>query len=326
MAKKIWQKTNNFFITIAERTLIRFYFLVNKVMANLANQSSDPFIESIYTESVDDHVSFKKVYRSKTKEKTNSKGKNKSLKLKFEVLKKDKLPVWQGAIVQKFPPTTIEYELIMETGRTGINRGAYDERLMNLEKMRDELAEYPALSATYTDVKAFYEELEILLNGKSDKINDIELVGKELKDAAKKMAVRMFTIYGKITAYYASDPEKINTIFPVKLLSSRKKSSKKPNDSVKLNIAAQQIKEAGISFNQNQKIYMAMLSGESVKIWFSQTKDSTSVPLNATEIIEGEDLELIVKDIAGIDDRFLMINNTSQTEEAKIDISLYDSK
>lgn len=326
MAKKIWQKTNNFFITIAERSLIRFYFLVNKVMANLANQSTDPYIESIYTESVDDHVTFKKVYRSKSKEKTNSKGKNKSLKLKFEELKRDKLPVWQGAIIQKYPANTLEYELIMENGRTGINRGSYDVRLMNLEKMRDELADYPSLSATYTEVKAFYEELELLLNGKSDKLNDVELAGKELKDAAKTMAVRMFSIYGKITAYYASDPEKINTIFPVKLLSSGKKNSKKPDNSVKINIASQQIMEAGISFNQNQIIYLAMLSGESVKLWFSQSKDNTTVAANAIEIAEGEDVELIVKDKAGIDDRFLMISNSSQTEEAKLEVSLYEAK
>jgi hypothetical protein len=326
MSKKNWQRINNFFIPLANRSLIRFYFLTNKVMANLANQTSDPYIETIYNDSIDDHIEFKKIFRSKAKEKTNSKGKNKILKQKFEELKKVKLPIWQGAIMQKLLPNTVEYELIMENGRTGINRGSYDVRLMNLEKMRDELADYPTLATTYTEVNTFYTELETLLNGKSDKINDIELVGKELKDATKKMAVRMFSIYGKLTSYYASDPEKINTIFPLKLLSSKKKSIKKPNDSVKINIASQQIKEAGLSFNQNQKIYVAMLSGESVKIWFSQTKDTTSIPVNATEIIEGDDLELIVKENAGIDDRFLMLANTSQTDDAKIDVSLYDSK
>lgn len=326
MSNSKWQKSNNFFMNLLMQSMIKFYLLSRKIMRNLESRSSNPDIEEIFNKLSPFMVEFEKFYKVQKSNINNRTGKVTNLKEKFEELKYKNLPKWIGAIIQIYPDNTTTYKIILPQGKSGINKGTYDIRFFNLKLMRDELATLPDLSAVYQEVEVFCTEIEDLTKSKDTHLSDISYHGNELKVSAEKMAVQLFGAYGSMVSLFAETPDLLLHYIPISYLSRRRKPAAKAVESQKLLIAAEEIKEAGISFNQNQKIYMAMLSGESVKIWFSQTKDSTSVPVNATEIIEGEDLELIVKDIAGIDDRFLMISNTSQTEEAKIDISLYDSK
>lgn len=326
MSNSKWQKSNNFFMNLLMQSMIKFYLLSKKIMRNLESRSSNPDIEAIFNKLFPYMEEFEKFYKVQKSNINNRSGKVTNLKEKFEELKYKKLPKWIGAIIQYFPENTATYKIILPEGRTGINRGSFDIRYLNLKMMRDEIAVLPDLSAVYQEVDAFCNEIESLSKSKDTHLSDISYHGNELKVSAEKMAVQLFGAYGSLVSLFAETPDLLLHYIPVTYLSRRRKPAAKAIESHRLLIAADEIKEAGLSFNQNQKIYVAMPSGESVKLWFSQTKDTTSIPINAIEIIEGEDMELIVKENAGIDDRFLMISNTSQTEEAKIEVSLYDSK
>ena len=71
-------------------------------------------------------------------------------------------------------------------------------------------------------------------------------------------------------------------------------------------------------------ILISLVKGEKIKIWFSQTKDTITIPESTIEILQGEETEIEVRNYAGIDDRFLMIANTSVNEQAKIELTLLD--
>lgn len=321
-----WQKSNNFFMNLLIHSMIKFYLLSRKVMRNLESRQANPDIELLYNKLLPFMNEFEKNFKTHKSNISNRLDKTANLKDKFEDLRKNKLPKWVGGIIQIYPANTTIFKTILPEGKTGINKGSYEIRYLNLKLMRDKLALMPDLTSVYHEVEVFIDEMEVLTKSKDIHLNDISYYSNELKMTAEKMAVQLFGAYGNLVSLFAETPELLINYIPVSYLSRRRKPHIKPLESQIMILGALDVKEAGLSFNQNQKIYLALLSGESVKLWFSQSKDATAVPVNAIEIIEGEDLELIVKERAGIDDRFLMLANTSQTDEAKIDISLYNAK
>jgi hypothetical protein len=324
MSKKIWQQSNNFFIRIAENNMSKFYSLSNRVMLNLESHLSDPVVESIHHDAVSDKTELDLLYSSKHSNKSNRKGNIISFSNKMNELKDEKLPLWEAILLQKYPVNTAEYSIILPKGRTGINRGKAEDRIFNLKEMKKEIKNYPSLDALYLEMSTFLDELELLYKSKEIRKSDVNYVSSDLKLAANKMAVRLFIIKGLLSAHYASTPEFLTNFFPVSYFRNKKKSNTENQNSMKINLATNEILEAGIGFTLNTIFLISLLEGSTAKLWFSHTKDMV-IPATTIEINEYEEVEIEVKAHAGTDDRFMMIANTSANEKAVVEITLLDN-
>jgi hypothetical protein len=324
MSKIIWQQSNNFFIRIAETNMSKFYSLSNRVMLNMESHLSDPVVETIYHDSLSDKTELDTLYSSKYSNKSNRKGNIISFSQKMKELKDEKLPLWEAVLLQKYPVNTAEYSIIMPNGRTGINRGKAEDRIFNLNEMKKEIKNYPSLDALYLEISGFFDELELLYKTKELKKSDVNYVSSDLKLAANKMAIRLYIIKGLLSAHYASTPEFLSNFFPVSYFRNKKKSKSENQNTMKLNLAINEVIEAGIGFTLNTVFLINLLEGNTVKLWFSQTKDAV-IPSTAIEINEFEEAEIEVKTHAGIDDRYMMIANTSANEKVVVEITLLDN-
>ncbi len=321
---KKWLRCYNPFIRFINFSIPKFYFFSKSCLGILGSRSSDVVINNLFQDTLPVFNDFETVFMNKYSNKSNRKGCVISMKDKFYELKTIKLPVWEAIIIQKYNKQSAEYRVLMPKGRMGISTGSYSKRLDYLDVLSLTLADYPLLVDLYNDVKQYYIELNQVFIKKQLKESDVQFSATLLREAAHKMAVRLFVNLGYLTAHFAESPDHIYSFFPMNKLVKKPKTKTEKANTVKRSIVKNTIIEAGISFSINDVILISLVKGEKIKIWFSQTKDATVIPENAIEILQDDEAEIEVKNYAGIDDRFLMIANTFANEQAKLELTLLD--
>lgn len=321
---KKWLRCYNPFIRFINFSIPKFYFFSKRCLDILENRSSDVVISNLFQDTLPVFNEFEKIVFNKFSNISNRKGCVISMKDKFLELKTTKLPVWEAIIIQKYNKKSAAYSVLFPKGRMGISTGSYSKRLHHLESMYNQLVDYPELIDLYTDVVLFYNELNQIYIKKQLKESDVQFSATVLREAARKMAVRLFVNLGYLTAHFAEEPDRIYHFFPMNALIKKPKTKNEKANTVKRSIIKQTIIEAGINFMMKDVILISLVKGEKIKIWFSQTKDTITIPESTIEILQGEETEIEVRNYAGIDDRFLMIANTSVNEQAKIELTLLD--
>lgn len=324
MSKTYWQRSHNLFLRLISISMSNFFAFCQKCVYNLENHIDDPVIEQIYNNTLPVYEPLEKLYAEDYNSKANRRGKVITLADKFNELTNVKLIVWEAIILQQFIKKSAEYSTVFPYGKAGIRKGSYKSRLKNLKGLRDGLVNIPSLASLLTDVSTFYDEVNLIYKNREMKQNDVEYASTDLKEAANKMAVRLFVNLGLLTAHFAENPEYLHKFFPLSYIKKRKKSKTEKANTYNLNIDTNTVKEAGIIFSVNDTLLVAAIVGNGIKLWFSQTKD-ISIPINAIEILADEEAEIVVKNYAGIDDRFMMIANLSTSEQAVVEITLLDN-
>jgi hypothetical protein len=293
-------------------------------MVKLESRAIDVEVAAILADTKPIYIIFKNFFVSREVNKTKKIGNTISQKDKFKELTDVKLPKWEAEVLLIYTKKSAEYHTLFSKGRSVFNKGKFENRINYLNAFVESLADYPQLSTLLLEVKSFRNELVTIRKTKNLKHEDMEIVSSELKIAAKNLAIRFFKNLALLSDYYAENPSEIQRFFPMRYLIKPKKAKASTANIYSLIILANNIAEAGINFTLENKILIGNVSNSSVKVWFAQSKDIT-IPAQAIEIPSFDEIEIIVKNYAGMDDRFMMIANLSANEQAEVEITLLNN-
>lgn len=285
--------------------------------------SFTPEIEAIYNDTKVDYDSFDSAYSSAGSSKSSRMGYTKQQDDLFKKISKVYVPKWEAAVVMVFGTDSPEFRSMFPNGRSPLSRGRKDKRIVNIKSFFDVVKQHPELSVLADEVNLVHEKLVDVRSNKHNKEGNVQYSSATLKKAAEKMAIRHFKNAGKLMDIMAEKPEEIIKFFPMKYFRNYHKSKTEEANTYQVNINANSVAEAGINFSLDDNLLITNNSDAVVKYWFSQSKD-LSIPANAIILDAEDEVEIAVKNYAGIDDRFLMIANTSANEEAVVEITLLD--
>ncbi len=315
-------KNTNQFVSLYERSIVKFHMFSSEVMGILDAYSANPEIMTIYNETKPIFDTFNAAYSNVGSSKNLKMGDTKLQHQLLRKLSKEHLPKWEATVKLEFPEDSPEYKSIFPNGRKPYTRVPIDKRLVNLSSLINTLTTFPQFTTLNDEVKKTWEKIIKARDAKLSKEGSYKYSSTSLKDAAKAMAVQHYKNLGKIMTIYAAYPEMVDIFFPYKYFRTYTKQYDFDNDIYKLNVAAGKTAEAGFVFSVNQSILVSNNSiSADIKLWFSQTKNGTAT--NTISVPAGDEIEINVSDYAGIDDRFLMVENTSNSEAAEVELTIF---
>jgi hypothetical protein len=320
MAKK-WQPTSNTFRILAKRSLKRFYKFTYITIEALHAQCSVAQINTLYQEIHPFCTEFFKAYVVWKSQQGIRIGDTYEQKLKFHALHTTLMPDWHRRIQIAFAPKTPEYTKIFSKGLTPFNNAAYEERLVYFNAIIKNTEPHSTLTQIKDEMMLFRDDIENVRSTKEQSSHKVKASSSQLKHHAEEMAFELYGALGTLMSLYRRNPQKLLNIFPVSLLHTSKKRKQETQKLYDLLLAQNEIKEAGFRFKADQKIMLYNNGETRLRFWFTNNIQSLSntqhFDLDANAVIHFK-----ISRFAKPGERFLMIQNLSNTQIGSIEIEL----
>ena len=316
-----WIFTRNVFLLLAERSMKKFYKLVNYFFEALKSDISIAAIADIVDKIKPFVVEFSEAYTLNKSQTATRKGDTSKHEELFTKLRKDKAPDWNRKISVVFPPKTSEYIKILSKGLEPFSHATYDERLVYLDNMITAIGAYSQLSSVLTDAISFRDDIKSVYNTQQQSSTNVKSSSDDLKAKAEKVAKEMYGALGLLMYEYRDNPSGILKYLKLNLLRQHRNNKEDTNNIYEIEIPAKTIKEGGFSFSLLQKL-MLYNSGETkLRCWFGKDQDS-AMPSKYFEIEADAELEISISQYANPDDRYFFIENSDTTEEGSLEIEI----
>ncbi len=316
-----WIFTRNVFLLLAERSMKKFYKLVNYFFEALKSDNSISAISDITDKIKPFVLEFSEAYTLNKSQTANRIGDTNKHEDFFNQLRKDKAPDWNRKISVVFPPKTSEYIKILSKGLEPFSHASYDERLVYLENIITALNAHSQLSAVQAEVVSFRDDIKIVYNTQQQSSATVKSTSDDLKAKAEKMAKEMYGALGLLMYEYRDNPTGILKYIKVQLLRQHRSNKEDTTNIYELAIPAKAIKEGGFSFSLLQKLMMYNSGETKLRCWFGKDQNSP-MPSKYFEIEADAELEISINQYANIDDRFFFIENLDATEEGSLEIEI----
>jgi hypothetical protein len=237
----------------------------------------------------------------------------------YTILRTPKMRDWNIDIMAFFKPGSPEYTKIFPEGLTPFSAKTLDEILIYFRLVIKNAGAYNVLNAIVTDMTAFNTEIETARSTQQTSVSGVKTMSAELKSTGSTMASEMYGALGSLIKFHRYHPSNIKHYFNLTLLRYQKKANGEAADLYELVLAGGKKLEAGFAFSLTEKL-MLYNSGETkLRGWFTADKDA---PMGSTYFdLEADDvIEFLVSKYANDGDRFLMIQNLSDTVEGSVEI------
>ena len=316
-----WSYLVNTFTHLANKSMLRFHKFCYLFMQGLQNNSGDSFLAHMYTNTLPAYNAFLTAYGKNFGDKGNRKSLTSKQKNLLTELSSVKAHEWDVKIQNLYLENSPEYLAILPNGISPLSHYQIDMRILYVENMIAQMASIPQLSTLSDSITTFLEDLKLARNKKESKASDVKLAADELHKAAYLMAEQLYANLGSFMMQYAANPQSIAIYFPTYLLYYKKNNQGNNNNIYELALAMSEILEGGFNFGYDAKINMYNTGETILDVWF--TDDTTSPkPINFIQLAAQEIKTITVSQYATQVQRFLMVENTSTTDEGSIEFSL----
>lgn len=316
-----WIFTRNVFLLLAERSMKKFYKLVNYFFDSLKADASISAIADIIDKIKPFVGDFNDAYTLNKSQTATRKGDTTKHEELFNKLRKDKAPDWNRKISVVFPPKSSEYIKILSKGLEPFSHATYDERLVYLDNIITALSAHSQLSAVLTDAVSFRDDIKTVYNTQHLSTTNVKSSSDDLKVKAEKVAKEMYGALGLLMYEYRDNPSGILKYIKVHLLRQHRNNKEESADIYELTIPAKTIKEGGFSFSLLQKLMMYNSGETKLRCWFGKDQNSP-MPTKYIEIEADAELEININQYANTDDRYFFIENLDATEEGSLEIEI----
>ena len=232
----------------------------------------------------------------------------------------EKLKHWYRKIVEVFEEDTLEFGGIFPNGRSDVYRGSYGQQLSKLHSVATEVNKYPALSAVYEEINAYYLLLKDARSNKGVKHDTKDTSSAALDQAYDAMGEMLFSNMLQLTDIFIKTPEVVSNYFDLSLLQYSKKQDDESGSYI-LTLPANSKRTADISFSVDDSLLLINNGTKSIFFYAAATADAAT-PDNLTEIAAGEELEITAASLGAPANKFLIFVNTDLTEEGEVEIVL----
>lgn len=316
-----WLFLSNVFRLLAERSLERFSKFCYTFMGRLMMSTSDPFFEEKHQQLLPYYDAFNKAYDQKSGNKALRKGDTKQVNQLLKQLVTDKLHAWDIAIQSKYLKSTAIYTYIFPQGLSPFSSASIEQRIKYLGNAVTMLSNYADLVAVYEEMKQFHTDLQKARDNKTQKDGNVNNSIEEAMLAAYDLADEMYGVLGEFMGKFKKNPSQIEAFFPVFLLRQKRKNNDDPNDVLSIIIPKADKTEGGFSFKISDSLNFYVCGETELEIYFVPDKNAAK-PANVIKLLPQDVKTILIKDYANQNDRFMMIENLSATEEGELEVSM----
>ena len=315
-----WSFTSNVFRLLAERSLQRFFKFCFILLERMKSNTTDPFFNDKLMQLLPLFTSFNDVYDQKIVNKSFRIGDTKLLKQLLKQMSSINAHTWDVAIQNVFLKTTPEYSTIFPKGLTPLSTLPIEQRIKYLGSAVVVMQNYSALAQVMNEMILFHDSLLKARGNQAQKDGNVNDSKEEVMLKAYELADEIYGVLGEFIQKYKKNPLQIEAYFPVFLLRYKKKGNDINPDVYEIKIAKAGKAEGGFSFSINEKINLYVTGNTELEVYFVPDKNAAK-PSNTIKLLPQDIKTILIKDYANQDDRFLMIENLSATEDGEIEIS-----
>jgi hypothetical protein len=317
--KSDWFFFSNVFRLLAQRSLKQFYKFCYQFMLGLQSSDDDPFFNDKYQELLPYYNAFKEAYFLKFDNKSNRKGNTIKLKQLLKQLSSSKAHAWDVAIQNVYLNNTPQYAIIFPQGLSPLSLLAIEQRILYLSNAVEMLSNYPQLSTVHNDMKSFCMQLIEARSKQEQKNSEVKESISDVKQKAYDLSDEIYRVLSCFMGKYYKNPKLIKAYFDINLVRKNQTKYSKQQETHNFTIAKSTSIEAGFSFDIHDKFSVSVTGATMLALYFVPDK---TLPKPAHYLhLKPQDIKKIsVKDYAGNNDRFLMIENLSDKQEGSIEI------
>lgn len=216
--EKLWHYLYNTFLIVTEQSTKLMMILSPDHRARLQAESGDPDIQAMLNLFIPIDNALSAAYQAWTSAGAFYKGATLAFELLIAELSDTKLDQWIPQVQVEYAAGTPEYLTLFPNGRTPFVNGPYDIRINTVKSLGENLATYPALATTKTDVDSFYTTLLGTRADQQEKEGIVRTKSDLLEVERVNTAVAMYANLGRLMTKFATDPAQIDRFFDLSLI------------------------------------------------------------------------------------------------------------
>ncbi|MFN0204652.1 MAG: hypothetical protein ACKVTZ_24265 [Bacteroidia bacterium] len=317
--KSNWSYLSNPFDNVTKRSFKKMLIIATDHNDKLFSRISDPDINNLYVQYQPLFLAFKDAYDRIGTSASAYRASTIVVENLFTQLMSTKVKQWDIWVQNVFFDDTPEYALLFPERRGAFQSGAYDLRISAIRKLRDGLANYPALSNVYNDVVAFLGQIETARSIQQGKEIDEKAASANIEDARVKLADCMQGIMGFLMYKYQGDVSKVELFYELQYFrsSSNNDSNTMQTHTITSNNRLNLYKG---ELNDRSNITIENTSNDNVSIFTSGVLNS-NVPANALILLPKEIVSFFAdeySDGTGFD-TLVIVNSSGSSIVIKVD-------
>jgi hypothetical protein len=317
--EKKWHYLINTFLILANRSLKRFYKFMFLFMEALSSQSAVPGIAAIYAEMDVPYQAFRNGFITKKSKKSIKSGDVKAQKLLFDSLYQTDMPEWHRNLVIIFEPGTVEYKKIFTQGLTPLSQGSMEEKLSYFKTIIETMKLYTALDEIRGEMETACTAIDAARSTRVQAGTNADISSADLKLLATELAVVAFGALGSLIHLYMRNPDMVVKYISVSLLRYHQKPEEEEAAVYEMLLAASETKAAEFVFTLDEELLLYNSGETTLKFWFVKELGD-AMPTSTFEMAPDAVKQFVINVYANADDRYLMVQNLSDTDEGSVEI------
>lgn len=218
MSDTTWHYVNNQFESATRGSFKRTNILNNDHMSKLSSEGADPDIAALVARTLPLSTTFSSRYSSQISAEASYKGHTALVDNLLRELSSEKIKQWDIQIQGQYLEGTPTYMMILPNRRQPFQEFAKDQRLSEVEALAERLLDYPALSATQTDVDNFATLLRTARDNQQQKEQLNAMAFDQLEVARKALCTMMYGNLGVLMDKYRDTPDMIENFWQLDLI------------------------------------------------------------------------------------------------------------
>lgn len=225
-----WQYLQNQFANALDSSYADTNIFATDHLSKLKNLAGDAEIDRLIQRTEPIYNDFRDKYTVWQQSTAFWKGATNKTDNLIDDLLKTKVPRWDILVQVDYPEGSEEYITLFPNGRMSFREGAKDAKIQAVYTFMQMLANYPTLSAVYTDVQSVYNALSQARDKQQQKEQNVRDSATQLREAQSKVFNVLYRNLGALMDKYADSVENILNFYSVDMI--RTTSKKKELDEV----------------------------------------------------------------------------------------------
>jgi hypothetical protein len=126
-------------------------------------------------------------------------------------------------IIEKYRPSTTDYQFIMAENRSNFYKGKYENRLNLLLNLTERLQNYPDLGLIYTEIKTSYQEIYSILEKQKQVYHNLTFSMNRIEELRQNLTFDLHYVWASLLMKYIRTPKKVEEFYDLSLLQRKAK-------------------------------------------------------------------------------------------------------
>ena len=218
MSDTTWHFLSNQFEQATRGSFKRCNILNNDHLSKLTSEGADPTIADLVTRTAPLSNTYSTNYSNWISAGATYEGHTQLVDGLLSQLSSTKIKEWDIQIQGQHLEGTPEYTMILPNRRIPYQNGTKDDRLSQVEALAERLLDYPALSATQSDVDTFGSALRTARDNQQQKEQLAAMASDLLEQARLALCTIMYGNLGVLMDKYRETPDMVENFWQLDLI------------------------------------------------------------------------------------------------------------